>query len=82
MTAQFHPDLTWEGEDTAALLLRFEGGTIGELIISYAFDAPTTGDERLFTVVGRDGTLSGDEAQLLFCGRESGIDRLRSGCHH
>ena len=64
MIGQFHPDLGWESEDTAALLLRFEDGSLGEVVISYAFDAPTTGTDRLFTAVGREGVLSGNESDL------------------
>ena len=64
MMGQFHPELGWESEDTALLTIQFEGDSLGQVLISYAFDAPTTGRDRLFAVCGRDGVLAGDESGL------------------
>lgn len=64
MMGRFHPDLGRETEDTAILLVRFADGALGEVIVSYAFDPPTLGPDTLFAAIGRDGLLSGNEAEL------------------
>ncbi len=64
LTGRFHPELGWQGEDTALLTVQFSDESLGEVLISYAFDSPTIGPDRLFTAVGREGVLSGNEAEL------------------
>jgi len=64
MMGQFHPGLEWETEDTAVLLVKFEDGAIGGVIISYALNPPTLGEDRLFTIAGREGLLAGNEHSL------------------
>jgi predicted dehydrogenase len=64
MLSLYHPGLDWETEDTAILLVQFDDGMIGEVIISYAFNAPTLGEDRLFTIAGREGILAGNEHSL------------------
>jgi len=64
MLGRFNPLLERDSEDTAAILLRFSDGSLGEVVISYALDPPTTGPDRMFTASCRDGALSGNEAEL------------------
>lgn len=46
------------GEDTAALLVRFENGALGTLITTWAYSGPDANES--FSVVGSKGTVSGD----------------------
>jgi predicted dehydrogenase len=72
MAARFREDLGWHAEDSAIVTVRFASGTLGQVTISYAFDPPHTGVDRLFGVAARDGTLAGDEAVLHY--RPAGWD--------
>ncbi|MDO5661300.1 MAG: Gfo/Idh/MocA family oxidoreductase [Brachybacterium sp.] len=51
-----------EGEDSAQVLVRFDGGRVGQLVTSWAYDA-APGTER-FSVVGEKGSLSSDGTVL------------------
>ena len=51
-----------EGEDTAAVLVRFENGTIGEILTSWAFDLPH-GTQHIH-VIGTKGQLFGTNNTL------------------
>jgi predicted dehydrogenase len=65
LMGQFHPGLDWAAEDTAALLVHFDDGAIGQVTISYAFDNPGLGADSLFSVVGREGLLGGNQHSLF-----------------
>lgn len=65
LMGQFHPGLDWDAEDTAAILVQFDDGAIGEVTISYAFDSPSLGQDTLFTVLGREGLLGGNQQSLF-----------------
>jgi predicted dehydrogenase len=66
LTRSVRPDLPMEGEDSAVVLVDFSDGTIGEVIVSYAFGPPTTGGDTLFAVTAREGLLVGDESAIAF----------------
>jgi predicted dehydrogenase len=51
-----------EGEDSAQVLVRFDNGVVGQLVTSWAYDAPQ-GTER-FSVVGERGSLRSDGRSL------------------
>jgi predicted dehydrogenase len=51
-----------EGEDSAQVLVRFDNGVVGQLVTSWAYDAPP-GTER-FSVVGERGSLRSDRRSL------------------
>jgi predicted dehydrogenase len=52
-----------EGEDSARVLVRFEGGAVGEIVTSWAYEpAPYTGK---FSVVGELGSLWSDGTTLI-----------------
>lgn len=51
-----------EGEDSAQVLVRFDNGSVGQLVTSWAYDA-APGTER-FSVVGQKGSLSSDGTTL------------------
>ena len=51
-----------EGEDSAQVLVRFDNGVVGQLVTSWAYDAPP-GTER-FSVVGERGSLRSDGRSL------------------
>ena len=51
-----------EGEDSAQVLVRFDNGVVGQLVTSWAYDAPP-GTER-FSVVGERGSLRSDGSSL------------------
>jgi predicted dehydrogenase len=59
-----------EGEDSAQVLVRFDNGVLGQLVTSWAYDAPP-GTER-FSVVGERGSLASDGSSLTVTLRESG----------
>lgn len=58
-----------EGEDSAQVLIRFEGGVVGQLATSWAYE-PATSTER-FSVVGELGSLTSDGTTVSY--------RLRDG---
>jgi predicted dehydrogenase len=66
ITRSVRADLPLEGEDSALALVEFVDGTIGELIVSYAFGPPTAGNDTLFSVQTREGFLGADESELTF----------------
>ncbi|MFZ7087952.1 Gfo/Idh/MocA family protein [Curtobacterium sp. RRHDQ10] len=51
-----------EGEDSAQALFRFDNGTVGQMVTSWAYD-PAHGTER-FSVVGELGALTSDGTTL------------------
>jgi len=51
-----------EGEDSAQVLVRFDNGSVGQLVTSWAYDA-APGTDR-FSVVGEKGSLSSDGTTL------------------
>lgn len=51
-----------EGEDSAQVLVRFDNGSVGQLVTSWAYDA-APGTDR-FSVVGEKGALSSDGTTL------------------
>lgn len=51
-----------EGEDSAQVLVRFDNGSVGQLVTSWAYDA-APGTDR-FSVVGEKGSLSSDGSTL------------------
>ncbi|ACU84073.1 predicted dehydrogenase [Brachybacterium faecium DSM 4810] len=51
-----------EGEDSAQVLVRFDNGSVGQLVTSWAYEA-APGTDR-FSVVGEKGSLSSDGATL------------------
>ncbi len=51
-----------EGEDSAQVLVRFDNGSVGQLMTSWAYQAPP-GAER-FSVMGEKGSLSSDGMRL------------------
>ncbi|MEE1617226.1 Gfo/Idh/MocA family protein [Brachybacterium sp. J153] len=51
-----------EGEDSAQVLVRFDNGSVGQLVTSWAYDA-APGTDR-FSVVGNKGSLSSDGSTL------------------
>lgn len=51
-----------EGEDSAQVLVRFDNGSVGQLVTSWAYQA-APGTER-FSVVGEKGSLSSDGTTL------------------
>ncbi len=59
-----------EGEDSAQMLARFDNGVVGQLVTSWAYDAPP-GTER-FSVVGERGSLRSDGRSLTVTLRGSG----------
>jgi predicted dehydrogenase len=63
---RFHEDLGWASDDTASVAVRFDGGEIGLITISYSMDILHTGQDRLFAIGARDGTLAGDGTTLLY----------------
>ena len=58
-----------EGEDSAQVLVRFDNGVVGQLVTSWAYDAPP-GTER-FSVVGERGSLRSDGRSLTITLRGS-----------
>jgi predicted dehydrogenase len=62
----YHPQLVWETEDSAVLLVRFASGLIGEVMISYAFEASLSGQDRTLLIAGREGLLAANEHSLYF----------------
>jgi predicted dehydrogenase len=66
MGARYSPEFGYEAEDTAILLLGFDGGGLAEVTYSVALHALATQWDPLFTLVGTEGVLSGDEARLEF----------------
>ncbi len=58
-----------EGEDSAQVLVRFDNGVVGQLVTSWAYDAPP-GTER-FSVVGERGSLRSDGRSLTLTLRGS-----------
>jgi predicted dehydrogenase len=58
-----------EGEDSAQVLVRFDNGVVGQLVTSWAYDAPP-GTER-FSVVGENGSLRSDGRSLTLTRRGS-----------
>jgi predicted dehydrogenase len=58
-----------EGEDSAQVLVRFDNGVVGQLVTSWAYDAPP-GTER-FSVVGEDGSLRSGGRSLTLTRRGS-----------
>jgi predicted dehydrogenase len=58
-----------EGEDSAQVLVRFDNGVVGQLVTSWAYDAPP-GTER-FSVVGERGSLRSDGQSLTITVRGS-----------
>ena len=57
------------GEDSAQVLVRFDNGVVGQLVTSWAYDAPP-GTER-FSVVGERGSLRSDGRSLTITLRGS-----------
>lgn len=51
-----------DGEDSARMLVRFAGGAVGEVVTSWAYDAPSCAEK--FSVMGERGTLWSDGATL------------------
>jgi predicted dehydrogenase len=51
-----------DGEDSARMLVRFAGGAVGEVVTSWAYDAPPYAEK--FSVVGERGTLWSDGTTL------------------
>lgn len=51
-----------EGEDSAQVLVRFDNGSVGQLVTSWAYEA-APGTDR-FSVVGSEGSLSSDGSTL------------------
>jgi predicted dehydrogenase len=51
-----------DGEDSARMLVRFVGGAVGEVVTSWAYDAPPYAEK--FSVMGERGTLWSDGATL------------------
>jgi predicted dehydrogenase len=51
-----------DGEDSARVLVRFAGGALGEVVTSWAYDAPPYAEK--FSVLGERGTLWSDGATL------------------
>ncbi|MEW2523075.1 Gfo/Idh/MocA family protein [Actinacidiphila alni] len=61
-----------EGEDSARVLVRFEGGAVGEIVTSWAYDpAPGTG---MFAVAGERGSLWSDGTTLRHRQRGGGTE--------
>ncbi|HWD62022.1 MAG TPA: Gfo/Idh/MocA family oxidoreductase [Humibacter sp.] len=58
-----------EGEDSAQVLIRFEGGVVGQMMTSWAYE-PAASTER-FSAVGELGSLTSDGTTVSY--------RLRSG---
>jgi predicted dehydrogenase len=51
-----------EGEDSAQVLVRFEDGSVGAIMTSWAYDPPASTER--FSVVGEDGSLWSDGSAL------------------
>lgn len=63
-----------EGEDSAQVLVRFDNGSVGQLVTSWAYQA-APGTER-FSVVGEKGSLSSDGTTLRVRLRGEDEDRV------
>lgn len=63
-----------EGEDSAQVLVRFENGSVGQLVTSWAYDA-APGTDR-FSVVGEKGSLSSDGTTLRVKLRAEGEEQV------
>jgi predicted dehydrogenase len=53
-----------EGEDSAHVLVEFDGGTVGEIWTSWAYNPPGTTER--FSVVGEDASLWSDGSALFY----------------
>ena len=60
-----------EGEDSAQVLVRFEDGSVGAIMTSWAYDPPGTTEK--FSVVGEDGSLWSDGSTLHHQPRDGDI---------
>lgn len=60
--ARFHMSI--EGEDTASVQVRFNNGTIGEILTSWAFDNPS--NTHLIHVIGEKGQIFGSGNTLNY----------------
>ena len=54
----------WEAEDTAVVTVQFSDGSLGEAVVSYAFDSARSMLDRLFSIAGSEGELMGNEHTL------------------
>lgn len=59
-----------EGEDSAQVLIRFEGGVVGHLVTSWAYE-PASSTER-FSAVGELGSLTSDGTTVSYRLRDGG----------
>jgi predicted dehydrogenase len=62
--ARLRRSVKWEAEDTALVSVQFSDGSLGETLITYAFDSPRPDADRLFSVAGQDGVMMGNEHTL------------------
>ena len=63
--AKLRSGVEWEAEDTAAITVRFDDGSLGEALATYAFDTLGDGKDRLFALAGHEGVLAGNEHTLF-----------------
>jgi predicted dehydrogenase len=64
LMARFRRGVKWEAEDTALVSVRFSDGSLGEVLITYAFDSLRSDHDRLFAIAGQEGILLGNEHSL------------------